>query len=720
MGGKASFTIVLKTRPKANVSVALSSSNPNEGTVSPAMVTFTPDNFAAPQMVTVTGVDDKAPDGNQAYKIITAPASSTDATYNGFDAFDVGVTNIDDETAGITVTPTMGLITNESGNEATFTVVLNSAPKNNVTVPIASSDTHEGTVGPAMLTFTPQNWKAPQEVTVTGVDDPIADGEKAYKVTVGPATSGDPSYNGVKGADVDVTNEDNDEPGFTLKPTSGLMTNEDGQMTTFTIVLNLRPTANVVVGLSSSNAAEGTVSPAMVTFTPDNWKAPQIVTVTGIDDSVADGNQVYNVITGAAKSDDPGYNNLDPPDIQAINVDNDSPGITAKPKTGLMTHENGMSTTFTLVLNSKPSGDVVLNLASSAPTEGNVTPKKVDVHQRQLERAADHHDHRRRRPDARRQPALLHRHHARSGHGRPGLRHAHGRRRFGHQHRRRPGGHPRAAADGSGDDRKGRVGRVHDRADVAANGQRHHRADQQRHGRRDVSPASRHVHVRQLQRAADGDRQGRERQRRRRDAALQDRDRGGDERGSALQRHQPAGREPSPTPTTTRPASRSRRPRCGLTTTEAGGTATFTVVLNSQPTADVTIALSRAARRPKARSARRRLTFTAANWNAPQTVTVTGVDDAVADGNQPYTHRHGAATSTDAAYNGLDAARRVGHEHGQRLGRHHRHAHRPGSPRPRPADGDVHRRAQLAAHGQRHHRALEQRHDRGHGQPGER
>ena len=33
-------------------------------------------------------------------------------------------------------------------------------------------------------------------------------------------------------------------------------------------------------------------------------------------------------------------------------------------------------------------------------------------------------------------------------------------------------------------------------------------------------------------------------------------------------------------------------PTAGLTTTEAGGTATFTVVLNTQPTADVTIALS--------------------------------------------------------------------------------------------------------------------------------
>ena len=30
-------------------------------------------------------------------------------------------------------------------------------------------------------------------------------------------------------------------------------------------------------------------------------------------------------------------------------------------------------------------------------------------------------------------------------------------------------------------------------------------------------------------------------------------------------------------------------PTSGLTTTEAGGTATFTVVLNTQPTADVTI-----------------------------------------------------------------------------------------------------------------------------------
>jgi len=51
----------------ATVAIALSSSNEKEGTVSPNSVTFTPDNYAAPQMVQITGVDDNLPDGSQNY-----------------------------------------------------------------------------------------------------------------------------------------------------------------------------------------------------------------------------------------------------------------------------------------------------------------------------------------------------------------------------------------------------------------------------------------------------------------------------------------------------------------------------------------------------------------------------------------------------------------------------------------------------------------------------
>jgi hypothetical protein len=54
-GAKATFTIALKVKPTADVTVALQSSNENEGAVSPTTVTFTSENYAAPQTVRVTG-----------------------------------------------------------------------------------------------------------------------------------------------------------------------------------------------------------------------------------------------------------------------------------------------------------------------------------------------------------------------------------------------------------------------------------------------------------------------------------------------------------------------------------------------------------------------------------------------------------------------------------------------------------------------------------------
>ena len=52
------------------------------------------------QTVTVTGVDDAVDDGDVAYTIVTAPAASADATYNGVNAADVAVTNTDNDAAG--------------------------------------------------------------------------------------------------------------------------------------------------------------------------------------------------------------------------------------------------------------------------------------------------------------------------------------------------------------------------------------------------------------------------------------------------------------------------------------------------------------------------------------------------------------------------------------------------------------------------------------------
>src|SRR3989442_858252 len=85
-GGTATFTVVLTSERTASVAVGLTSSDLTEGTVAPASVTFTTANWNVAQTVTVTGVDDLVQDGNIAYSIVTAPATSADTVYSNLNA----------------------------------------------------------------------------------------------------------------------------------------------------------------------------------------------------------------------------------------------------------------------------------------------------------------------------------------------------------------------------------------------------------------------------------------------------------------------------------------------------------------------------------------------------------------------------------------------------------------------------------------------------------
>jgi len=374
-GGQATFTVVLNSEPSADVAIGLSSSDTNEGTVVPFSVTFTTVNWNAPQTVTATGVDDFIQDGNQPYSIITDPASSFDANYDGINPSNVSVTNIDNDSAGITVGAISG-DTTEAGGQATFTVVLNSQPTDNVTIALSSSDTTEGTVSPASLTFTSVNWNALQTVTVTGVDDAVLDGNQPYSIITDPAVSSDSNYEGINPSDPLLTNIDNDNfVGINVSTISGNTTEAGGQAT-FTVVLNSQPTADVTIDLSSSDTTEGTVSPSSVTFTTVNWNAPQIVTVTGVNDLLVDGNQPFFIITDPAVSSDTNYSGLDAANVSVINSDDDMPGITINEVSG-DTSENGGIATFSIVLNSPPSDNVTIDLSSSDTTEGTIDLSSV-------------------------------------------------------------------------------------------------------------------------------------------------------------------------------------------------------------------------------------------------------------------------------------------------------------------------------------------------------
>ena len=92
-----------------------------------------------------------------------------------------------------------------------------------------------------------------------------------------------------------------------------------------------------------------------------------------------------------------------------------------------------------------------------------------------------------------------------------------------------------------------------------------------------------------------------------------------------------------------------------LFVTEAGGTAMFSVVLDSEPTAAVMIDIV-SNRLGEATVSPGSLLFTAADWDMPQQVTITGVDDDEVDGQQTFFIGVRPVVSDDPVYDGIDPA----------------------------------------------------------------
>ncbi len=212
------------------------------------------------------------------------------------------LTITDDDAAGVTVVESDGgTATTEAGGKDSFTVVLTSAPTANVTIAVSSSDITEATVSPAALTFTPTNWKVPQTVTVTGVDDTINDGDQDYTVLLAPAVSTDTNYNGRDPEDVSATNVDNEgTPVVTLVLDPASIT--EGGSARFTLSANPAPAAAMTVSVTVTEtgrfAARGETGARSVTLGTGGTASFTVATEDDGTDE-ADGAIIATVDTGS-------------------------------------------------------------------------------------------------------------------------------------------------------------------------------------------------------------------------------------------------------------------------------------------------------------------------------------------------------------------------------------------------------------------------------------
>ena len=256
----------------------------------------------------MTATDDFIADGEQPCNIQTAAATSSDSLYNGLNPPDVSVTVQDDDTAAINVSVLSSLVTSEAGSISTFTVILNSQPVTPVTVTVGSLDATECLIRPTSLIFDNTNWNIAQIVTITGQDDLIADGDRAYTITLTP-TSTDSNYNSLASIDLSLTNLDNDMANLIQISRDDDWHLTEGTTDNYRLVLNSQPTALITITLVTDGQTN--VVPNQLIFTPLNWNRSQTITVTAIDDDIAE-EAHFGTITHTLISPDLIYTNLSP------------------------------------------------------------------------------------------------------------------------------------------------------------------------------------------------------------------------------------------------------------------------------------------------------------------------------------------------------------------------------------------------------------------------
>ena len=328
VGVSGTYTITLATEPTGPVTVTPASDTTGVAAVS-GVLTFTTADWATAQTVTVSGV--------------AAGEATISHAVAGGDYASVSAPNVAVSVAarGVLVDPTALDVV--AGTTQTYAVTLASQPTGPVTVTATSGNTAVAAVSGALV-FTTADWATAQTVTVTGV--------AAGEATISHAVAGG-DYASVSAPNVAVSVA---ERGVLVDPTT--LSVIAGATNTYTVVLGTEPTGPVTVTPSSGDAAVAAVS-GVLTFTTADWATAQTVTVTGVAAGEA-------TISHAVAGGD--YTSVSAPDV-AVSVA--TRGVLVDPTT--LSVNVGVSGTYTITLATEPTGTVTVTPVSGSAATATVS-----------------------------------------------------------------------------------------------------------------------------------------------------------------------------------------------------------------------------------------------------------------------------------------------------------------------------------------------------------
>ena len=345
-------TVVVRTgegapQPDATISVGLGTFMVGSATVPEDYHTlsedldFSPSDFAAVGTVYearksfyVAIVNDDIADSGETFliRLQLTPGLLEKYRYNFADSAGnrcgttcVVTATITDADLGVTVSKAALAVAEGDVTGDSYTVVLDTQPTADVTVTVAGHAGTDVTPTPATLTFTSTTWATAQAVNVTAGED--SDNVNDTVSLTHSATSTDSDYDAITIAGVVVTVIDNgDGPGVTVSKSALTVTEGDVTGDSYTVILNTQPTADVTVTVAGHAGTDVTPTPATLTFTSTTWATEQTVTVTaGEDDDEIDDTVL---LTRRATSADSAYDAITIADVTVTVIDNDRPVVT--------------------------------------------------------------------------------------------------------------------------------------------------------------------------------------------------------------------------------------------------------------------------------------------------------------------------------------------------------------------------------------------------------
>eukprot|EP00824_Muranothrix_gubernata_P000091 TRINITY_DN100_c0_g1_i1.p1 TRINITY_DN100_c0_g1~~TRINITY_DN100_c0_g1_i1.p1 ORF type:complete len:3677 (-),score=773.68 TRINITY_DN100_c0_g1_i1:96-11126(-) len=374
------FTVVLDSKPTDSVTILLTDGGVlNPGGVSeiasivPPDLVFTSLTWDTPLSASVTPLDDLFIEAPSLVAVDLA-SSSNDLAYDG-ELLGVSLYIEDDDTASVVVgTPTVSTL--DEANPAltsTYTVYLTAETIAGVDILLSGS---QFTMNPSILSFaTGQAGMAnAQTVTVTVVDDDVVEAPLHTGTIDHTLVTVDPNYSPLSVSSVSLDIVDNDVAGLSVATND---VTEGGSNVDLVVTLTSQPVDVVNVTATTPDGQVQVVGSALVQFNDLDWNMPHTIVVSAVDDALVEGDHSGDVVF-TPTSDDPNYSAplLGPTTESLVVHDNDVASVEVS-KLSLQVVEGGATDSFSVTLGSEPFGDVTVSISSLDTTRATVSPGSI-------------------------------------------------------------------------------------------------------------------------------------------------------------------------------------------------------------------------------------------------------------------------------------------------------------------------------------------------------